>query len=361
MKTVITSGRAISAVFVLVPKLGRNYNELMAKKVVLTGDRPTGKLHLGHYIGSLMNRLKLQDEAEEYVMIADAQALTDNADNPEKVRQNVLELMLDYLAIGLDPEKTVFFVQSALPELPELTVYFLNLVTLARLQRNPTVKNEMKQKGYGANVPAGFLTYPISQAADILAFKADLVPVGEDQLPMIEQANEIADTFNRFYGPVFKRAKALVSSTGRLPGIDGKAKMSKSLGNAIYLSDTEKTIEGQVMKMYTDPRHIHVEDKGKVEGNVVFTYLDAFDPDKSAVEALKRQYRKGGLGDVEIKKRLIEVLESLISPIRQKREKLAKDPEKVMSILEKGTKKAGETTRKTLAEAKNAMKIDYFR
>ncbi|MCL4406218.1 MAG: tryptophan--tRNA ligase [Patescibacteria group bacterium] len=332
----------------------------MAKKIVLTGDRPTGKLHLGHYVGSLTNRVRLQEETKEYVMIADAQALTDNADNPQKIKQNVLELMLDYLAVGLDPQKTTFLVQSMLPELPELTVYFLNLVTLARLQRNPTVKNEMKQKGYGANVPAGFLTYPVSQAADILGFKADLVPVGEDQLPMIEQTNEIVDVFNRFYGPVFKHAKPLVSAIGRLPGIDGKAKMSKSLGNAIYLSDSEKIIKEQVMKMYTDPGHIHVEDKGKIEGNVVFTYLDAFDPDKTGVEALKKQYKKGGLGDVEIKKRLISVLENLIGPIREKRERLAKDPAAVMAVLERGTKKAREVTKKTLVEARAAMKIDYF-
>jgi tryptophanyl-tRNA synthetase len=307
-----------------------------------------------------MNRIKLQDEAEQYVMIADAQALTDNADNPIKIRQNVLELMLDYLAVGLDPRKTIFFIQSMIPELPELTEYFLNLVTLARLQRNPTVKNEMKQKGYGANVPAGFLTYPVSQAADILAFKADLVPVGEDQLPMIEQTNEIVDSFNRFYGPVFKHAKALVPAISRLPGIDGKAKMSKSLGNCIYLSDSEKTIKEQAMKMYTDPKHIHVEDKGRVEGNVVFIYLDAFDPDKAAVETLKKQYKEGGLGDVEIKRRLIGVLEGLIGPIREKREEFAKDPDAVMKILAKGTDKAREKTKKTLAEVKLAMKINYF-
>jgi tryptophanyl-tRNA synthetase len=332
----------------------------MAKKIILTGDRPTGKLHLGHYVGSLINRIKLQDEAEQYVMIADAQALTDNAENPMKIRQNVLELMFDYLAVGLNPKKTVFFLQSMISELPELTEYFLNLVTLARLQRNPTVKNEMKQKGYGANVPVGFLTYPVSQAADILAFKADLVPVGEDQLPMIEQTNEIVDSFNRFYGPVFKHAKALVSTVSRLSGIDGKAKMSKSLGNCIYLSDSEETIKEQVMKMYTDPKHIHVADKGKVEGNVVFTYLDAFDPDKAVVEILKKQYKKGGLGDVEIKKRLVEVLKSLIAPIRERREKFSRDPAAVMAILKKGMSDARKKTTETLKEVKVAMKIDYF-
>lgn len=332
----------------------------MAKKIILTGDRPTGKLHLGHYVGSLANRVKLQDETEQYVMIADVQALTDNADNPEKIRQSITELMLDYLAVGIDPKKTTIFIQSMIPELPELTAYFLNLVTLARLQRNPTVKNEMKQKGYGANVPAGFLTYPVSQAADILAFKADLVPVGIDQLPMIEQTNEIVDSFNRFYIPVFKHTKALVAAVSRLPGIDGKAKMSKSLGNCIYLSDSDKTIKEQVMKMYTDPKHIHVEDKGGVEGNVVFTYLDAFDPDKRAVADLKAKYKKGGLGDVEIKRRLAEVLIGLIVPIREKREKFAKDPTVIMDILKTGTLKAEKKARLTLAEVKRSMKINYF-
>lgn len=332
----------------------------MAKKIILTGDRPTGRLHLGHYVGSLMNRVELQDETEQYVMIADAQALTDNADNPMKIRQNVLELAFDYLAVGIDPKKTTILIQSMIPELPELTAYFLNLVTLARLQRNPTVKNEMKQKGYGANVPVGFLTYPVSQAADILAFKADLVPVGEDQLPMIEQTNEIVDSFNRFYGPVFTHTKALVPAVSRLPGIDGKVKMSKSLGNCIYLSDSEKTIKEQVMKMYTDPKHIHVEDKGRVEGNVVFIYLDVFDPDQKAVVDLKARYKKGGLGDVEIKKRLIGILMDLIAPIRKKREEFAKNPVAIMDILRIGTEKAEKKARMTLAEVRDAMKINYF-
>lgn len=331
------------------------------ENIVLTGDRPTGKLHLGHYIGSIQNRLKLQNEHDGvFYMIADVQALTDNAENPEKVRSNVLEVALDNLACGLDPKKTTMFIQSQIPEIAELTIYFMNLVTLARLKRNPTVKDEMKQKGFAEDVPAGFLAYPVSQAADILAFKADVVPVGEDQLPVLEQANEIVQKFNSLYGEVFKKIKPVVAENARLIGIDGNAKMSKSLNNAIYLSDSPDAIEEKVMAMYTDPNHIHVNDPGKVEGNVVFSYLDIFDTNKKEVEELKAQYTKGGLGDVVIKKRLTEILDGVIAPIREKRELLAKDPKKVMEILREGTEKALETSKKTLEEVKEAIKINYF-
>lgn len=331
------------------------------EKIVLTGDRPTGKLHLGHFVGSIQNRIKLQNEADQsFYMIADIQALTDNADNPEKVRNNVLEVALDNLACGLDPKKTTIFIQSQIPEIAELTVLFLNLVTLARLKRNPTVKDEMKQKGFGENVPAGFLVYPVSQAADILFAKSNLIPVGEDQKPMIEQTNEIVDDFNRIYGKTFDRVKHLVGDTPRLAGIDGNSKMGKSLNNAIYLSDSYEEISKKVMNMYTDPGHIHVEDSGKVEGNVVFTYLDIFDENKAEVENLKKQYEKGGLGDVIIKKRLTEVLEKFIKPIREKREELAKNPEKVMKILEEGTMKAREVAKETMKGVRKKVKIDYF-
>ena len=335
----------------------------MAKdmKIVLTGDRPTGKLHLGHFVGSIQNRVKLQNEADKsFYMVADIQGLTDNADNPEKVRGNVLEVALDNLACGLDPKKTVMFIQSEVPEIAELTVLFLNLVTLARLKRNPTVKNEMKDKGYGEDVPAGFLAYPVSQAADILFAKANLIPVGEDQLPVIEQVNEIVDDFNRLYGKTFDRIKHLTGDTGRLVGIDGNSKMSKSLNNAIYISDSLEVVSKKVMNMYTDPNHIHVNDAGKVEGNVVFTYLDIFDENKDEIIELKKQYEKGGLGDVVIKKRLIEVLEKLIAPIRERRENLAKDPQAVMKILQEGTVKAREAAVETMAEVRKAIKIDYF-
>ena len=335
----------------------------MAKdmKIVLTGDRPTGKLHLGHFVGSIQNRVKLQNEADKsFYMVADIQGLTDNADNPEKVRGNVLEVALDNLACGLDPKKTTMFIQSEVPEIAELTVLFLNLVTLARLKRNPTVKNEMKDKGYGEDVPAGFLAYPVSQAADILFAKANLIPVGEDQLPVIEQVNEIVDDFNRLYGKTFDRIKHLTGDTGRLVGIDGNSKMSKSLNNAIYISDSLEVVSKKVMNMYTDPNHIHVNDAGKVEGNVVFTYLDIFDENKDEIIELKKQYEKGGLGDVVIKKRLIEVLEKLIAPIRERRENLAKDPQAVMKILQEGTVKAREAAVETMAEVRKAIKIDYF-
>ena len=331
------------------------------KKIALTGDRPTGKLHLGHYVGSLLNRVKLQDEADQsFYMVADIQALTSNADKPEKVRNDVLEVVLDNLACGLDPKKTIFFIQSEIPEIAELTVLFLNLVTLARLKRNPTVKSEMKDKGYDEDVPAGFLLHPVSQAADILFCHSNIIPAGDDQKPLIEQTNEIVDDFNRFYGETFSRVKHLVGDTPRLVGVDGGAKMSKSLNNAIYISDSYEEISKKVMNMYTDPGHIHVEDKGKVEGNVVFTYLDIFDEKKEEIKELKQQYEKGGLGDVVIKKRLIEILEKIIKPIREKREELAKNPEAVMEILKQGTEKAREVAKQTMQKVRQAVKIDYF-
>ncbi len=335
------------------------------KKIVLTGDRPTGKLHLGHYVGSLQSRIKIQDKKDykQFVMIADAQALTDNYDNPEKVRKHVLEVALDYLAAGLDPKKTTIFIQSAVPQLAELDLFFLNLVTVGQLKRNPTVKNEMKEKGFELNVPAGFLTYPVSQAADITAFKATEIPVGEDQLPILEQVNDIVRKFNSIYGKgrnILKVCKPLLSSTTRLPGIDGKAKASKSLNNGIYLADSDEEIKRKVMAMYTDPGHIKVDDPGQVKGNVVFTYLDAFDPNKKEIEKLKAQYKKGGLGDVAIKKRLIDVLINLTKPMRERREKLARDPKKVMKILEQGSAEAKKVAAQTMAEVKKAMTINYF-
>ncbi|MEI6580893.1 MAG: tryptophan--tRNA ligase [bacterium] len=334
---------------------------LKDQKIVLTGDRPTGKLHLGHFVGSIKNRIDLQDKVDmSFYMVADIQALTDNANNPDKIRSNVLEVALDNLACGLDPKKTTMFIQSEVPEIAELTVLFLNLVTLARLKRNPTVKGEMKQKGFEENVPTGFLIYPISQAADILFCHGNIVPVGEDQKPMIEQTNEIVEDFNRFYGETFKKVKHLIGDTPRLIGVDGNSKMSKSLNNCIYLSDSYEEISKKVMDMYTDPNHIHVNDPGKIEGNVVFTYLDIFDDNKEEVEELKKQYEKGGLGDVVIKKRLIEVLEKIIAPIRARREEFAKNPEAVMKILEDGTKKAREVATSTMLEVRKAVKIDYF-
>lgn len=339
------------------------YYYIMQKEstIVLTGDRPTGRLHLGHYVGSIQNRIILQNESDRsFYMIADIQGLTDNANNPQKVRDNVIQVVLDNLACGLDPKKTTMFIQSEIPEIAELTVIFLNLVTLARLKRNPTVKDEMKQKGFGEDVPAGFLCYPISQAADILFARANLIPVGEDQLPVIEQVNEIVDTFNRYYGETFSKVKHLTGDTPRLIGIDGNVKMGKSLNNGIYLSDSLEEISKKVMNMYTDPNHIHVEDPGQVEGNVVFTYLDIFDENKSEVAELKEKYKKGGLGDVVIKKRLIDVLEKIISPIRTKREELAKDPDMVMGILEDGTKRARIFAKETMADVRKALKINYF-
>ena len=329
--------------------------------IALTGDRPTGRLHIGHFVGSIQNRIKIQKDADLFFYeIADIQALTDNADNPEKVRKNVLEVALDNLACGIDPDKTVMFIQSKVPEIAELTVLFMNLVTLARLKRNPTVKDEMKQKGFGENVPVGFLAYPISQAADILAFRGNLIPVGEDQLPVLEQANEIVTDFNRIYGKTFDKIKNLVGDTPRLIGIDGNAKMGKSLDNAIYLSDTYQEISKKVMSMYTDPNHIHVNDPGDTKNNVVFKYLEIFDLEKDEVKKLKKQYEAGGLGDVVIKKRLIEVMESVIGPIRQRREELAKEPDKIMKILEEGTEKARKYARSTMEEVREKIKIAYF-
>ncbi|MEK7478514.1 MAG: tryptophan--tRNA ligase [Patescibacteria group bacterium] len=330
------------------------------KETILTGDRPTGRLHLGHYVGSLQNRIKMQDEYRQFIMIADSQALTDNAENPEKIRESVFDVTLDYLAVGIDPNKSVILIQSQISELSELAMYFMNLVSLSRVEQNPTVKTEIKQKKFGRGVPAGFVMYPISQAADILGFKATVVPVGEDQLPMIEQTNEIVDRFNAVYGKVFDRVKAVVPENARLPGIDGAAKMGKSLGNAIYLSDSLKEISEKVMMMYTDPAHLKVSDPGHVKGNMVFIYLDVFDPNKDEVEKLKKQYKKGGLGDVVVKKRLIGVLENLIKPIRERREELAKDQSNIIKILENGTLKAQEVVQETLEEVRRAMRLDYF-
>ncbi len=331
-----------------------------SKKVILTGDRPTGKLHLGHYVGSLQNRIKLQEEYKQFILIADVQALTDNFENPEKVRNNVIEVALDYLAVGLKPDLNTFIIQSMVPELSELTIYYLNLVTLARLQRNPTVKDEMQQKGFGTNLPAGFLIYPVSQAADITAFKADLVPVGGDQLPMIEQTNEIVRRFNYIYKTnALIECEALVSDIERLPGTDGQAKMSKSLDNSIYISDTADEIARKVKGMYTDPSHIRVEDPGKVEGNPVFTYLDAFDDDQEKVKELKEHYQRGGLGDVAVKQRLTDILVSTFEPVRQKRVEFEQDKDAVMKMLFDGTKKAREVAAKTLADVKKAMLLEY--
>lgn len=329
----------------------------MKKKRILTGDRPTGPLHLGHYVGSLKNRLELQDQYEEFILIADVQALTDNFKTPEKVSQNVRQVALDYLSVGLDPEKVSIFVQSQIPELPELTIYFLNLVTIAQLGQNPTIKDEIRQRGFEKEIPAGFYMYPVSQAADITAFQADLVPVGEEQLPMIEQTHDIVRKFNRLYGETLVMPKALLSSFPRLPGIDGKEKMSKSLGNTINLSYAKEVIRKQVMKAYTDPTRIHATDPGHVEGNVVFTYHDAFNPDKKEVEELKKQYRAGKVGDVVIKERLVEVLEEFLVPIRARRAEYEKDKKLVDKILADGREKAREAAGKTLAAVRKAIKL----
>lgn len=332
-----------------------------ARHVIVTGDRPTGPLHLGHYVGSLRERVRLQHGQRQFVIIADAQALTDNAGDPGKVRANVLEVALDYLAVGLDPQATTIFIQSLVPELAELTMYYLNLVTVARLQRNPTVKDEIGQRGFGAGIPAGFLCYPVSQAADITAFKADLVPVGEDQLPMIEQTAEIVRSFNRTYGcSVLVEPRALLSAVPRLPGTDGKGKMSKSLGNAIYLGDSEATVRDKVQKMYTDPGHLRVEDPGTVEGNPVFAWLDAFDPDRDGLEAMKAHYRRGGLGDTVVKRRLLDVLLPELEPIRARRREFAGEPAHVMGMLREGTAAARAVAARTLEEVRGAMQIDYF-
>jgi tryptophanyl-tRNA synthetase len=334
----------------------------MNKKIILTGDRPTGPLHLGHFVGSLKNRVKLQHTYKQYVMIADVQALTDNFENPEKVRNNVLEVVLDYLAVGIDPTVTTIFLQSMIPEIAELTIFYLNLVTIARLERNPTVKDEMQQKGMGDHVTAGFLMYPVSQAADITFLKADLVPVGHDQKPVLEQTVEIVRKFNRFYGDIMKEPEGLYphEQAGRLPGIDGHAKMSKSLGNAIYLCDSPDDVKKKVMSMYTDPDHVRVEDPGNVEGNTVFTYLDIFDDNKTYVAELKEHYQRGGLGDVKVKRYLIDVLLALLEPIRMRREEFSKDPAGVLEMVKQGTLATRQVAAQTMAEVRRAMKIDYF-
>ena len=346
------------------------------KKIILTGDRPTGKLHMGHYVGSLKRRVELQNSGEFddiYIMIADAQALTDNFDNPEKVRQNIIEVALDYLSVGLDPAKSTLFIQSMVPQLTELSFYYMNLVTVSRVQRNPTVKSEIQMRGFGGSIPVGFFCYPISQAADITAFKATLVPVGEDQLPMLEQTKEIVRSFNRIYN-----TDALVEPDimlpdndicRRLPGTDGKAKMSKSLGNCIYLSDDEKTVQQKIMNMYTDPTHIKVSDPGHLEGNTVFTYLDAFSkpedfakylPEYKNLDELKEHYTRGGLGDVKIKRFLNSIVQAELEPIRGRRREYEKDIAAVYDILKAGSDKAREVAEATLQDVKNAMQINYF-
>lgn len=345
------------------------------KKIILTGDRPTGRLHIGHYVGSLRERVRLQNSGEFdeiYIMIADAQALTDNAEHPEKVRNNIIEVALDYLACGIDPEKSSIFIQSSVPELTELSFYYMNLVTLSRLQRNPTVKSEIKMRDFEMSIPVGFLTYPISQAADITAFEATTVPAGEDQEPMIEQCKEIVRKFNSIYGDTLVEPEILLPQNKqccRLPGTDGKAKMSKSLGNCIYLSDTPDEIKTKVMSMFTDPDHLRIEYPGKVEGNTVFAYLDAFAtddhfaeflPDYKNLDELKDHYRRGGLGDVKIKKFLIKVLQTELKPIYDRRLELAKDTDAVYEILRKGTQNAQAKAAQTLAKVRHAMQIDYF-
>ena len=344
-------------------------------KIILTGDRPTGRLHLGHYVGSLRRRVELQNEGDYdkmFVFIADVQALTDNADNPEKVRQNIIEVALDYLSAGLDPAKVTMFIQSMIPELAELTVYYMNLVNVGRLQRNPTVKTELQMRNFGEGVPVGFFTYPISQAADITAFKATTVPVGEDQKPMLEQCNEIVRRFNQIYAPVLVEPQIMLPTNQvcmRLPGIDGNAKMSKSLGNCIYLSDDQKEVEKKVKSAYTDPTHLQVEDPGHVEGNVVFTYLDAFAtdddfaqfwPDYKNLDELKDHYRRGGLGDMKCKKFLMKVLNDRLEPIRQRRHEFEQDIPEVYNILKRGSEAAREVAAQTLHEVKEAMRINYF-
>ncbi len=345
------------------------------RNVILTGDRPTGKLHVGHYVGSLRRRVELQNTGnydDIYIMIADAQALTDNADNPEKVRQNIVEVALDYLACGLDPKVSTLFIQSMVPELTELSFYYMNLVTVSRLQRNPTVKAEIQMRNFEASIPVGFFTYPISQAADITAFKATVVPVGEDQMPMLEQTKEIVHKFNAVYGETLVDPKIMLPDNQacmRLPGIDGKAKMSKSLGNCIYLSDTEADVKKKVMSMFTDPNHLRVEDPGRVEGNPVFIYLDAFCkdeyfaeflPDYANLDELKAHYTRGGLGDVKVKKFLNNVMQAELAPIRERRAQWEKDIPTVFDILKEGSEKAEKVAAETLAEVRRSMKINYF-
>jgi tryptophanyl-tRNA synthetase len=328
-------------------------------KRILTGDRPTGQLHLGHFVGSLQNRARLQDEYDTYVLIADVQALTDNFEHPEKLEANIFEVALDYLAVGLDPEKVKIVVQSMVPELTELTIYFMNLVTVATLERNPTVKEEIKQRNFVKGVPVGFWSYPISQAADIAIFKADLVPVGEDQLPMIEQTREIVRRFNRLYGKVLIEPRAMLGAVARLPGTDGGAKMSKSIGNCIYLGDPSEVVRKRVMSMFTDPTRIHPTDPGHVEGNPVFTYHDIFNPNKEEIENLKERYRLGTVGDVEVKQRLFEALEVFLTPIRERRLELASNPKRVYEIIMDGTGKGRALAQSTMAEVRHAMKISY--
>ncbi|WP_405380690.1 tryptophan--tRNA ligase [Phascolarctobacterium sp.] len=347
----------------------------MAEKIILTGDRPTGRLHVGHYVGSLRERVRLQDSGEfdkVFIMIADAQALTDNAEHPEKVRKNIIEVALDYLACGLDPAKTIIFVQSMVPQLTELTFYYMNLVTVSRVQRNPTVKNEIKMRNFEASVPVGFFVYPISQAADITAFRATTVPVGEDQEPMLEQCREIVHKFNSVYGDTLTMPEIVLPSNNacmRLPGIDGKAKMSKSLGNCIYLSDSAAEVKKKIMSMYTDPNHVRVEDPGQVEGNCVFTYLDAFCkpehfakylPDYENLDALKEHYKRGGLGDVKVKKFLNKVLEETLEPIRERRSQWEQRIPEVYEILRKGSEVAAAAAESTLHDVRKAMRINYF-
>ncbi len=344
-------------------------------KIILTGDRPTGRLHVGHYVGSLKQRVELQNSGSYekiFIMIADAQALTDNADNPEKVRENIIEVALDYLSVGLDPAKSTLFIQSQIAELCELTFYYMNLVTVSRLQRNPTVKSEIQQRNFETSIPVGFFTYPISQAADITAFPATTVPVGEDQLPMIEQTKEIVRKFNAVYGDTLVEPDVLLPDNKaclRLPGTDGKAKMSKSLGNCIYLSDSEQEVKQRIMSMYTDPNHIHVDDPGQIEGNCVFTYLDAFCrpehfaeylPDYQSLEELKAHYQRGGLGDIKVKKFLNAVLQEELAPIRARRKEFEQDIPAVFEMLKKGSDVAREVAAKTLSDVKQAMKINYF-
>ncbi len=330
-------------------------------KTVLTGDRPTGPLHLGHYVGSLQNRVKLQKDHQQFILIADAQALTDNFDNTEKIRTNILEVALDYLAVGIDPKQSTIFVQSQVPELTELSFYFMNLVTVSRLERNPTVKEEIKQRNFERDIPVGFFTYPISQAADIAAFKAHLVPVGEDQLPMIEQTNEIVRRVNRIADrSVLIEAEAMVSTVGRLPGIDGKAKMSKSLGNTINLGSSADEITRAVKKMYTDPLHLAVNDPGRIEGNVAFSYLDVFHPDTALVAELKAHYQRGGLGDSIVKKHLEEVLQDFLRPIRERRALLAQDLDYVRDMLRVGTQAARAVAATTVDEVKDVFGLGRF-
>jgi tryptophanyl-tRNA synthetase len=329
------------------------------EKRILTGDRPTGALHLGHYVGSLQNRVRLQHDYDTYILIADVQALTDNFEHPEKLEANVFEVALDYLAVGLDPERVKIVVQSMVPELTELTTYFMNLVTVATLERNPTVKDEIKQRNFKRGVPVGFWSYPISQASDITIFKAELVPVGEDQLPMIEQAREIVRRFNSLYAKVLIEPRAMLGQMARLPGTDGGAKMSKSLGNCIYLGDPPETVRKRVMSMFTDPTRIHPTDPGHIEGNPVFTYHDAFNPNKAEVEELKERYRKGTVGDVEVKRRLFNALDAFLAPIRERRAEFAAKPARVREIIMEGTRRGRAVAQSTMEEVRAAMKLAY--